>query len=203
MLALAFGFLPGCNRKEEEERADRAVSTSEGASEGKSNTPAAPHGGPEKGRRVELIFPDGLRVADPEVNQLIEDVLNVCASANYEEFRLLWSARHDPLSRDEFAQSWPAVRHVRVRALEKAMIETAAEEVNKGGDPAAQSAADAALETVYLTLVEVEVDPAHRVAERLPDNSVVLMLVRENGRWRLANATKTMRNWLKEKVARG
>jgi len=135
------------------------------------------------------MFPTELYVADATVNDFVAKAMTTCAAGEYEAFRLLWSVREDPLPREEFEQGWQAVETIKVRALEKVML---------AADP---SAGRTEPETVYALLVEVSLDPAQKVGQTEPQRRVVLMLTREHEQWRLAQAPKPMRDWVKDKIA--
>lgn len=136
-----------------------------------------------------LVFPDELRVADSTVNEFVTKAMTTCAAGDYEAFRLLWSVREDPLPREEFEQGWQAVQTIKVRALEKVMLDA---------DP---NAGRTEPETVYALLTEVSLDPTQKAGQKEPQRNVVLMLAREHEQWRLAQAPKPMRDWVKNKTA--
>ncbi|MGB2988010.1 MAG: hypothetical protein WBE26_19245 [Phycisphaerae bacterium] len=135
-----------------------------------------------------LVFPDELRVGDSSVNEFVERMMADCASGDYDKFRLLWSARQDPLPRDEYEQGWQAVLKIRIRALEKVMIAP-----GTVGELTKDS-------TAYAILADVSLDPTHRAGKREPHREVVLMVIREHDEWRLAHAPKALRTWIKEQV---
>lgn len=137
-----------------------------------------------------LVFPQALRVEEPSVNDFVERAMTVCAAGDYEKFRLLWSVREEPLTRDEYQQGWQAVQEIRIRALAKAMLSPDP----RNGDKQA--------ETAYVILAEVDLDPALRAGRREPTREVVLMMIREHGAWRLAGAPEAMRKWLNEQLSR-
>lgn len=135
-----------------------------------------------------LIFPDELHVRDASVNAFVERAMHVCGAGEYEAFRALWSVREDPLPRDEFEQGWQAVELARIRALQPVVIASESKVEGSSG------------EKVYLVLAEVRLDPGSRAGEREPRREVVLMLVREGDRWRLAKTPKKLRAWIKKRV---
>ena len=47
-----------------------------------------------------------MSVAQPSDRVAIAEVIETCASGDYEAFRLLWSARDDPFPRDQFHRAW-------------------------------------------------------------------------------------------------
>ena len=136
-----------------------------------------------------LEFPEELRVEDSTVNEFVTKAMTTCAAGDYETFRLLWSVRADPLPREEFEQGWHAVQTIKVRALEKVMLDA---DANAGRTEP---------ETVYALLTEVTLDPAQKAGQKEPQRHVVLMLAREHEQWRLAQAPKPMRDWVKNKLA--
>ncbi len=109
-----------------------------------------------------LDFPMDLRAEDPAVNAFITRVIETCAAGDYEAFRLLWSAHDDPFPRDQFYQAWRLVRQVKILAL-RAFREAKTKE------------------PVYVAQARVELDTS--VDE--PVRTVIIMLTKEDGQWRL------------------
>lgn len=135
-----------------------------------------------------LIFPDVLYVEDPRVNEFVGHAMAVCAAGDYDEFRLLWSAREEPLPRKEYEKGWQAVQEIRIQGLERVLLDA-----KKDGKGASSE------QTVYALLAEVSMDPDHPAAAGEPTREVALMLVHEHEEWRLAKTPKSMRTWLKER----
>lgn len=160
-------FLPGC-RPEESNRGD-------------DRPPVA-----EKPEVELLVFPDELRVADESVNSFMTRAMETCAAGDYNAFRLLWSAREEPLTAREFEEGWEAVREIRVRALERVLLAPEPDH------------AEARPEVVYAAWAAVEFDPAHRAGQVEARREVILMLVREHDEWRLARAPQAMRVWMRD-----
>lgn len=158
-------------------------------SESKDDTPAdAKHPvepRPDAPQRV--VFPESLFVDDREVTAFVRQALDQCAAGDYDAFRRLWTAKQDPMSRDEFEEGWAAVQTITVRALEKVML--AAEDDSKSA------------ETVYALFVEVALDPERPAGKRQPLREIVLMLTRENEAWRIARPPKAMREWIKSRAS--
>lgn len=148
------------------------------------------NGAPKHPARL-LAFPETLWTDDVSVNAFVEHAMTTCASGNYEQFRLLWSAREDPLPRDEYNEGWQAVQQIKVRALEKVILTA---DPQQGREES---------ETAYVILADVSLDPAHPAGQREPNREAVLMLVREQGAWRLGRAPKPVRIWVKERVSPG
>lgn len=140
-------------------------------------------------RRPDLLrFPADLHMADASVNAFVKEAMLHCASGDYDRFRLLWSAKEEPLPRGDYEQGWQAVQKIAVRALRKVML---AADAKHRGDPSRK---------VYVLLAEVALDPTHRAGAREPIREVVLMIVREQGAWRLAHPPKAMRAWIKTQI---
>ena len=109
-----------------------------------------------------LDFPAELRAQDESVNLFIRDVIDTCASGDYDAFRMLWSARDDPFPRDQFHRAWQSVQKVTVKALRPLV------NPNDGS-------------TLYAVRAWVELDPTVRE----PQRDVVILLTWENNQWRL------------------
>lgn len=139
-----------------------------------------------------VFFPEELRVSDASVDQFVSKALNECADGKYDAFRLLWTAREEPISREEFEKGWHAAKAIRVRALEKVKLAAGEGESSKEN-----------IETVYALMVDLSLDPEQHIGQRKPERQVVLMLVREQDDWRLARAPKQMRDWVKKKMEAG
>lgn len=125
-----------------------------------------------------IEFPDRIRVDDPTVNEFILKAIKTCVSGDYEAFRLLWTARQDPLSEQEFKRGWAAVEKVRIDSIRPFRTPE--------GD------------IVYAARAHVELDPAE-VPE--PVRDLVLLLVKESDQWRLAPAPASVREELKKFTA--
>lgn len=136
-----------------------------------------------------FVFPDAVRSDDRAVNALIGEAMRCCARGDYEGFRLLWSAKEEPLTRDEYEQGFKAVKKIEIRALQKVLI----------ADEKASNPSEG--ETVYVSLADVDLDPDHRASKGESHREVVLLVRREEGKWRLAHAPKAVRVWLKKRMA--
>ncbi len=140
-----------------------------------------------------LVFPKEMEVADASVNAFVREVMATSASGDYSAFRLLWSARQQPLARNEFERGWDAVEEIRVLALERVALSSETET----GEP----------ETVYAMYADVRLDPERLGGMRAKSGKPadtrrkpILMFVREHGQWRIGRAPKQMCAWLKKKV---
>jgi len=155
------------------------------------SAPAEPDGPAPVPTRTEpkLQFPIDLTVEDDSVNEFVTHAMLTATSGDYEAFRLLWSAREEPMPREEFLQGWDAVQQVRVRALQKIVI--SAEHRPEGFSDT----------DTYAVYVEVALDPEHRAAKEKATREAILVLVREGDRWALMRAPKAVRDWLRGKVA--
>lgn len=136
-----------------------------------------------------MIFPDALRCAEESVNEFVLNAMQTTTHGDYDSYRLLWSAFEKPLTRREYEEGWSAVKTVELRALQKVKV-SGWPDVERGGEE---------LTTVYLLAAAVSIDPQHRMARRQPPHrDVALMLVSEQGQWRLAEPPPRLRKWLRD-----
>lgn len=138
-----------------------------------------------------LEFPLALHVEDESVNAFVTKAMIDCASGDYDRFRLLWSAREEPLARGEYDRGWQAVEEIRVRALEKIILKQSADDGLEKSLPG------------YVILADVSLDPNHRATMEQPNRAVVLTMTREHQQWRLSSAPEDVRRWVKQRVTSG
>jgi hypothetical protein len=127
-----------------------------------------------------LEFPLELRAEDESVNAFIVEVIETCASGDYEAFRLLWSARDDPFPRDQFHRAWQSVRRVKVVGLRQV----------KDADSG---------RLLYAARALVELDPTVRD----PQRDVTILIVKEDDRWRLTRPPASLPEKLFEPTPAG
>lgn len=171
--------------------------------------PTPPPSAVEPERKSErLVFPAALRVADESVNEFVDRAMRTIARGEYEPFRALWSVRRDPPSSADFEKGWQAVRSIRVLALEKVVIAaetdqrtTASSEDVRSGDASSGETSKAPdAEYSYALLAEIDLDPKNPATREEPIREVVLVMIREQGEWRLVRAPKALSNWLLERA---
>ncbi len=136
-----------------------------------------------------LSFPDSLHVPDESVNDFVEEAMGVCARGAYDDFRLLWSAKEEPLQEAEFNAGWKAVLAINVRALDHIRLAVPSD----GGEEKLQDR--------YVFLAEVRFDPLRPAGRRQPTRQVVLLIGKEQDQWRLARAPAKVRTWVRDRVA--
>ena len=135
-------------------------------------------------------FPVGIRSDDPSVNDFLMEAIRTCVAEDYEAFRLLWSAREEPIAEPRFRRAWRACRKVSVQELKKIKL------VRTGdGTKDAQGKME---EIVYVVRGHVRLDP-NEVPE--PERDIILLLVRENEKWRLATVPRKVKESLVSEVA--
>jgi hypothetical protein len=66
-----------------------------------------------------IQFPEALRTEDESVNAFIAEAIRVCASEDYDAFRLLWSALEEPIGKQQFQAGFRATRRVTILDLAK------------------------------------------------------------------------------------
>ncbi len=125
-----------------------------------------------------LEFPADLRVDDETVNAFIVEVIETCASGDYEAFRLLWCANDDPFPREQFHRAWQSVRQVKLLGL-KAVRDAGSGEIG------------------YAAWALVKLDPEVREPER----DVKILVKKENGKWRLTRPRTSLPEDLFEPTA--
>ncbi len=140
-----------------------------------------------------LEFPAELRVQDDAINGMVEKAMSACASGDYNLFRGLWSVREEPLSREEFEEGWKAVREIRIRALQKIRIDMGADNDNRSAEPGG--------EVHYVVLASVVFDPTLKATQKEPEREVVLLVIPEQGEWRVARAPKSIREWIHQQLS--
>jgi hypothetical protein len=112
-----------------------------------------------------VVFASDAYSKDPTVNAFVREAIEICIRGDYEAFRLLWSAREEPLTEQEFLRGWRAVQRVTIQQITE--MQTPAGEI------------------VYGVRGQVELDP-DEVPE--PVRDIVLVLVGENDQWRIRRA---------------
>ncbi len=135
-----------------------------------------------------LVFRNDIRVPDSSVNDFVTRAMRVCAGGDYEQFRLLWSVRDEPLSRPEYERGWQAVQQIKLRALQPIKL---ARETSVGVEE---------FEPAYAVLADVAFDPTQNLGKREPLGEVILLVVREQDEWHLTRAPEAVRSWLKDRT---
>lgn len=154
---------------------------------------------PVQAKRSEvLLFAPALRADDEAVNAFVETAMKTSVGGDYDAFRLLWSETREPLSRSEFEKGWEAVREIEVLALERVRVELS----KPARDGEVPSSAGSELIDAYALLAEVRLDPDHSAGRKEPFRDVVLLLVEEEGAWKLSPAPKAVRTWIREKAGK-
>jgi hypothetical protein len=126
---------------------------------------------------VAIDFPESLRADHPTVNAFIEEVIRTCIARDYEAFRLLWRVEEKPMSQQEFLRGWEAAEEVRVLQLQQWQTE-------KG-------------ELLYAARGIVRLNP-NEVPN--PEIEITLLIVQENGKWRLARGPRGLAQKMQERA---
>ena len=135
-----------------------------------------------------LIFPESMQVEDESVNAFVKKAMAACAKGDYGAFRLLWSARQEPLPQAEFDAGWKAVQAIRIRSLDHIRMAVKSE------------TGDEDLRDHYVFVAEVQFDPQRPAGRKEPTRQVVLLMGKEQGQWRLARAPEKIRSWARAKL---
>jgi len=139
---------------------------------------AQPPSGPPPAQEPQILdFPAELHAEDESVNAFVRQVIETCASGDYDAFRLLWSARDDPFPRDQFHRAWQSVQKVKIVSLRPFR-------------------APETRELLYAVRAHVRLDPSVREPER----DVTILLVRNGGRWQLTSPPRDVPDGLFERT---
>jgi len=138
------------------------------------STPS-PSPSPDDPAATLVEFAPGFECDEPAVPELLTKAVRACIDQDYEAFRLLWSAREDPISEKEFIRAW--------RASPKFTLK----EMHKMKTPEG--------EVFYAVRAFVSLDP-NEVPE--PERDIVLCVVNESGQWRLKKAPRKLNKLLKK-----
>ncbi len=139
--------------------------------------------------REVLIFPDELHVEDESLNEFVIAAMKTCVEGEYDAFRLIWSAREEPMQRGEFDKGWKAIEEIRILALEKVRLTPDKDQISQTP------------ELVYALYANVKLNADLISPQQKPEREAISMIVNEQGKWRMATAPKKMRSWLKKLVA--
>lgn len=171
-MTILCAFLPACNP---EDTFKKSAAT-------KIVAPAPPP-------REVLIFPSKMYVEDQSLNQFVIEAMQTCITGEYDAFRLLWSAREEPMARGEFDKGWKAIEEIRILALEKVRLAPDKDKISQSP------------ELVYALYANVKLNADLISPQQKPEREAISMIVQEQGKWRMAKAPKKMRHWLKTLVA--
>ncbi|MCH7526205.1 MAG: hypothetical protein IID39_02095 [Planctomycetes bacterium] len=118
---------------------------------------------------VRVDFPDSALVDDPTVNEFLRMAMAACAGGDYDQFRRLWSAKAEPLTREQFERGWNSAESIAVLAVQP---------MRHPGNGSLLYYAHARFE----------------LAANLPDprREVVVLIIEEEGAWCLARAPKAL-----------
>ncbi len=130
-----------------------------------------------------------MHVDDQTLNQFVTEAMQTCITGEYDAFRLLWSAREEPMARGDFDKGWKAIEEIRVLALEKVRLAPEKDQISQTP------------ELVYALYAKVNLNADLISPQQKPERDAISMIVHEQGKWRMAKAPKKMRHWLKTLVA--
>ncbi len=156
----------GCNR-------DSAGQTASSADPG--NT-----GGPD------IVWRPHAKCSNPEINEFVEKAVTICASGDYDEYRMLWSYDHQPTSRKRFERLRDAVRIVEVQTVKRLKLRLPDGTFLERESP----------EYVLHASVKMTEEAKRRSDDRLADREMILRIVQENGRWRFSPAPREVKEAL-------
>lgn len=149
----------------------------EGCRKSEPESPAEKHS-------VRLIWGPESRCRDESLNAFISQAVRHCVDGNYEEYRLLWRYDHQPTSRRHFESVWGMVEQVEVKALKPLRFRLP------------NGTLDDQEYYVFQAFITLRDEAVQLAKGRLQDRDVVLLIVRDNGAWRLVPAPAEVRDAL-------
>lgn len=118
---------------------------------------------------VAVDLPDSVLTEDATVNAFVRTAMSVCTRGDYEQFRALWRADHEPFAREQFDKGFQFARGIEVHKIQP---------MRKPDDRS----------LVYYVHASVTLAPGTKESVR----PIVLLLVQDAGTWRLARPPKAL-----------
>lgn len=156
----------GCNRRSEGQTASSAD--------------------PADSTGVAIVWGSNAKCSNRQINEFVEKAVTVCASGDYDEYRLLWSYDHQPTSRKRFEQLRDAVRTVEIQTVKRLRLRLPDGSFLERESP----------EYVLHASVKMTEEAKRRSEDRLADREMILRIVQENGRWRFTPAPREVKEAL-------
>lgn len=135
---------------------------------------------------VAIVWRPNAKCSNPQINEFVQKAVTVCASGDYDEYRLLWSYDHQPTSRKRFEQLRGAVRIVEIQAVKRLRLRLPDGSFLERESP----------EYVLHASVKMTEEAKRRSDDRLADREMILRIVQENGRWRFTPAPREVKEAL-------
>lgn len=124
-------------------------------------------------------FAPGLLEQNREIAAFVRQFLEVCMAGDYSGYRGLVSRTREPESRERFQAIYHSIRNVRVDAIDEVAVPLL--------DP-----------PVYRVVAAVDLDPNARVSLRGSKRSIALLVLREDGEWKLLPAPASLQPFEEE-----
>lgn len=134
----------------------------------------------------DIVWRPHAKCSNRQINEFVEKAVAVCASGDYDEYRLLWSYDHQPTSRKRFEQLRDAVRIVEIQTLKELRLRLPDGSFLERESP----------EYVLHASVKMTEEAKRRSDDRLADREMILRIVQENGRWRFTPAPREVKEAL-------
>ena len=140
-------------------------------------TPAAPAGAtttsqPATAARRALPrygFAAGLEKKYPGPCAFLVGFLETCLANDYEGYRTMVSRRFEPETRERFEAIYKAIQTVHVDSIEPVSLPALSDEV-------------------YRVISDIKLDPTQAVSVRGPNRKIAILVLREQGKWRMVTA---------------
>ncbi len=158
--------------------------------DGTSATDKRGRGG-DSGPAVEIVWGSEAKCGDREVDDFVARAVSVCASGDYEEYRLLWRYDEQPTSRKRFEQLRSSMKRVRVGTVKRLRFRQPDGQLLQEPDP------------MYVFHAHVEMTPEakQRSNHRIDDRDIILQIVRQDRAWRFIPAPRIVKEAVLEAMA--
>ena len=134
----------------------------------------------------DIVWGSNAKCSNRQINEFVEKAVTVCASGDYDEYRLLWSYDHQPTSRKRFEQLRDAVQTVEIQTVKRLRLRLPDGSFLERESP----------EYVLHASVKMTEEAKRRSEDRLADREMILRIVQENGRWRFTPAPREVKEAL-------
>lgn len=126
-------------------------------------------------------FPDWIRTNDASLNEFIDKLLQHCVRGEYGLYRLAVSTKFEPLGRTQFEKAWHAVERVQIRNIRLIHQPT-----TRHWDPARTDIPEELKHPIYCVhgTIYLRELPGRQLLKK-PVREVVVLVVKENGEWKL------------------
>lgn len=114
-------------------------------------------------------FAPGLEHKYPGPCAFLVEFLETCLADDYQGYRDMVSRRFEPETRERFEAIYRAIQTVHVDSIEPVSLPALSDEV-------------------YRVISDIKLDPTQAVSVRGPNRKIAILVLREQGKWRMVTA---------------